>query len=85
MSVAVHELAYMTFAPGRSSWIMARPERHSALFIVSSPAKVYGHETPALGSGRMASGTPVSMVSAMASSTPASQNSGLVGESWLMP
>ena len=67
MSIVVHELAYRTFAPGRSSWIITRPDRHSALFIVSSPASVNGAETPAMGSGRMASGTPVGTVSMIAS------------------
>jgi len=28
----------MTLCPGLSNWVIARPERHSALFIVSKPA-----------------------------------------------
>jgi len=65
---------------------MARPERHSALLTVSRPARVYGADTPALGSGRIARGTPVPAVSIDRLADPLlSQDSGAVGESWQMP
>jgi hypothetical protein len=51
MSKAAVFMPYKKGVPGRMSWVMIKPTKHSALPKATAPAKVIGPPPPVLGEG----------------------------------